>query len=514
MIVNSKKLSQQTWISAAFLLILIALISKILGFIREVLIARYFGISEEVDAYMVAITIYGLVGGVLGSAFSTSLIPLYQKTLNKCGMEKTKDFIKSIFTFTSITSILLMIAVFVLSKYVIKIIAPSLPESTMKLSVEMLKWLSLLVLGNALFNVLSSVYNALHHFKIPALTDLLSNLCVIITLIFFSGLWGIYALVIGLIIGIYFVVLILFFNALRLEIIGFRMNFKTEEFKNFIYFNLPILLYIFLPQLTGIIENFFASSLKQGSISTLGYAKRLSEVVSTLLAANIAKATFPTFSLLSTEKKIVQLQDIVVKLNKQIIVYFLPLSFGLVFFSKEIITLVFMRGAFDSLAVEMTSNVFKFYAAILIANMILPIYFRLCYAFSDTTTPIKAFAISIVFMIPLYYYLTPILGINGIALTSSISILLTLIFTGISVRKKIQGLSIFALGKLFARSFLCASLAILPLLKFKPTNNYEIIILIGAYFIFYFILAWFIMNKEIKRVGKSFWRIKDDPDGQ
>jgi len=505
-LLQGEKLSGQTWISATFLLISVSLISKVLGLLREILIARNFGVGGEVDAYMVAITLPVLIGGVLGSSLGTSLIPLYQKTLCASGSDEGKNLIKSIISFTGIISGSLMLAMYLIPETLIKIIAPSLPGTTTRLAVELLKWLSFLVIGNSLFNVLSSVYNALHHFKIPAFTDLVSNLFVIFALIFFSSLWGIYALVMGLIVGVYFVVLVLTSNLLKLGIIGFRMEFNTREFKELINFAIPVLLYVFFPQLIGIIENFFASSLKEGSVSALGYAKRLSDALSTLLAVNIAKATFPTFSLLSSQRKIAELRDLVVKLNSQIVVYFLPLSFALVFFSKEIISFIFMRGAFDSAAVEMTSSVFIFYAAILCANMFVPTFFRLCYAFSDTTTPIKASLIGIVFVLPLYYFLTGSFGIMGIAFTSCIWVLITLLITGVSAGKKLRGLDMVGLGKTFVKSFLCASLAMLPFLGLESVNKFSIILTVPAYFLLYFILAWFVMNVEIRAAWKSFRR--------
>ena len=503
---KGQMLSKQPWISAAFLLLLTSIISKAFGFFREILIAKNFGISSQVDAYLVAISIPVLIGGTIGSAFAISIVPLYHKMINN-SLKEANDFLKTVFSFTIIVSIALIFTVNFMSEAIIKIIAPSLPVSTMKSAVELTKWLSLLLLGYSLFNVLSSIYNALHHFKIPAFTDMFSNLFIIIALVLLSSLLGIYALVIGVIVSIYFSLLIFVFYLLKQGIVGFNLDFKSNKFKEFIIFIAPVMVFMFFLQISSIVENFFASSLKGGSIAALGYAKRLYDIIPTLIIANIAKAVFPTFSTLFLEQKIDELRDLIVKLNKQFIIYFLPVSFMLIFFRKEIIRVVFMRGAFNELALEMTSGAFMFYAMGLTASTLVPIFFRLCYAFSDTVTPLIAVFSGSVFMCLLNYFLTPVMGITGIALTNSLTVLLTLFVLGIFVRKKLGGLNIKGFAKSFIISFICATLALLPFLKFTNSNPYYFIFLAILYFIFYFILGWFIAKSEFKVVWFSFKRI-------
>src|SRR6266849_9239779 len=73
--------SVQGWVSASFILLSVALASKGLGFVREVLVAKYFGVSGQVDAFMVAMSLPMMIGGGIGIAFSTALVPAYQKVL-------------------------------------------------------------------------------------------------------------------------------------------------------------------------------------------------------------------------------------------------------------------------------------------------------------------------------------------------------------------------------------------------------------------------------------------------
>lgn len=503
---REKKISEQTWISATFLLIFFALISKGLGFIREVLIAGKFGISSDVDAYLVALSVPSLIGATIGSAFSVSIVPLYHKLLNTRSKAEAGDFIKTIFSFTIVVSIILMAIIYFMPDTIIKLIAPSLPETTIQTAGELLRWLFLLLMGYSLFNILSSVYNALHHFKIPAITDMFSNLFIIGALVFLSSMFGIYALVTGMTVSSYFVLSVFLIHLFYHRIIGFNFNFRSKAFKEFLLFVAPVLVFMFFMQVSSIIENFFASSLKEGSIASLGYAKRLYDIIPTLLIANIARAVFPTFSTLYSEQKIDALRDLIIKLNKQFIIYFLPISFALIFFRKEIIHIVFMRGAFDETALNLTSTAFMFYAAGLTAATLVPVFFRLCYAFSDSVSPLIAVFTGTASMVILNYFLTPLMGISGIALTGSITVVLTLLVLGILVRKKIGGIDIKDLSRSFFISIGCATVTLLPFLYFKFSNPYYCILLIPVYFILYLFLGLLVSRKEFSIVWLTLKR--------
>jgi putative peptidoglycan lipid II flippase len=502
-------LSTQTWMSATLILISCTIISKFFGFFREILIAKNFGVSAEVDAYMVSLMLPALIGSGIGSTFGISLIPLYHKILTNKGIVEANKQIRTVFTVSSIISIVFVSLLYFMPKLIIKTIAPSLPPSTSELAVELIRWLSVMILGLSLFYLSSSIYNALHHFKIPAFTDLASNICVILFLILFSSLWGIYSLIFGLLISTVLVTAIQICLLFKKGILGFSLDFGGSGLKGYIILAIPILFCDYFYQVGGIIENFFASGLAVGSIAALGYAKKLSISVVTLVAINIARAVFPKLSLLASEEKLNEARDLISKLMKQLIVYFLPVSILSIFVREEIIKIIFMRGVFDDIAFKITAHVFIFYIAGLTASIILPIFFRLSFAFSDGVTPLKATVIGILFMVVFNYFLTPVLGISGIALSSTVAVLLALFVMGMSVHKKLGGLDTRGILKVSFLSFLCALVSLLPISEFRMSNIYIFILSIIVYFMVYFVLGRFFMKDEtivLWRLYKKVWR--------
>jgi putative peptidoglycan lipid II flippase len=447
---------------------------------------------------MVAVTVPTAIGGVIGASLGTSLVPAYAKMSARNGPQSANRLCISIISFTTIVSLTLIPILYYLSEPVIHLLAPSLPEATASTAIGLLKLLSVLVLGYSLYNVQTSIYNARQHFTMPAIADVLSNFFVIGSLVFLTSLIGIYALATGLILGVYAVVATLLIVMVRNGLFGFDVSFGTKEFREYLLFSFPIFLYVLIPQLGGIIENYFASGLKEGSIAALGYAKRLSDVASTLMAVNIAKALFPTFSALSSEDRIGELRDLVLKLNRQIIIFFTPFSVTLMYFRKEIVGIVFMRGAFGVQAMEMTSDAFMFYVVGFIAYVMVAVFFRLCYAFSDSATPLKAAVVSILFLIVGNSLLVPVLGITGIALTTSLSVVVNLSILFFAVRKKLGGLGVKSLAKSFHLSLLCGTVPLLPIMLLERAYHLHFILGVVLYLFAYFTLCWVFMRDELQ----------------
>lgn len=120
-------LSVQSWASASLLLIAVAFLSKGLGFFRELLIAKYFGVSGEVDAFIVALTVALLAGSGIGVALSTMLIPVVHTLHAKEGEERAARFVGKIIVATLVISAFAMVPLIVAPESIIRMLAPSCP---------------------------------------------------------------------------------------------------------------------------------------------------------------------------------------------------------------------------------------------------------------------------------------------------------------------------------------------------------------------------------------------------
>ncbi len=513
-------LSTQTWISATFILVFTTLISKALGFLRDVLVANYFGASAQVDAFMVAVTLATLAGGV-GSALSVTLIPVYRRALTTGGPAKAGRLAGGAISLTFVLSITLILVLVIFSGPLVGFIAPSLPEETAHLAVELTRWLTGLVLGLNMIYVLSAVYNALEHFKIPAFMDLASNVCVLLALLFLSEAMGIRALALGLAVGTLLVGAAMAVPLLLRGIASFALKFWTAGVREVTVLAAPVLFWELLSQTGGIVENFFGAMLDVGSISALGYAKRLSVLVVSLLAVNIARAAFPILSKLIAEKKLAEARDILVKLSRQYVVAFVPVSIALMYFRQEIVGVVFMRGAFDATAAERTSAVLVFYAAGVVLSAAIPVCIRACYAFSDTVTPLVASTAGLATIAGLNYILVSRLGVTGIALSTTLGLIPGIAIMGWILARRLGGLDLGELLRVVGAATGCGAVALVPVavLQNNAAARWDgfagLAMGLAIYFTSYIALGWIVMQREVRTLWMLLrrwsWPPEDHP---
>lgn len=495
---EKKIFSTQSWVSASFILVSVALVSKGMGIVREILVAKYFGTSHDVDAFMVALSLPMLIAGASGFALSTALVPMYRKVAARGGPIRANQFAGTVVALSTVISLVCMLPLYLIPLPLVEIIAPSLPESTKILAAELMRWLSLFVLGMNLVYILTSLYHAFHHFKTPAFSDLAFNGVILLVLFGLSATFGIQALVLGHIVGMFLCAGIQIFFLLHRGLPGFVLNFRYADLKSLVSFSIPILFFEFMIQISGIVENYFASGLSEGSIAALNYAKRLSMSIIGLVAINVARGAFPTLSGLYSEGKRDAVRTLFINLSKQLIILFMPLTVFLLIFRREILTALFMRGAFDTAALDLTSEAFLFYTAGLLVAAIEPVFLRTCFALADGRTPFISAIISVLFGIPVYYVVTPIWGIGGIALTTNLVYLLRFAIQAIVLRSRLGGLAVRDVSKTLILSFICSVLALGFISMLDRDGLLSLLILGVSFFIIYFGVGWFVMSREVR----------------
>ncbi len=507
---EDKTFSRQTWVSAAFILIVATLASKAMGFIRDVLIARYFGVSAQVDAFMVAVTIPTLVGG-MGFALSTAFIPAYRRALAEGGLNQGRQLAGGAIGVICAVSGLLVVVIIVFARRLVGLLAPGLASQSIILAAQIAQWLAPLVLGLNLFYMLGAVYNALEHFKIPAFTDLISNVVVLLSLLWLSSVMGIRSLALGMMTGSFLVVVVMAVPIIRKRVISFPAHPWRSDVQHLVILAAPVFFIEVLSQAAALVENFFGARLGVGNIAALGFAKRLTVIMVSLLASNIARAVFPLLSKLVSEDKLTDAKDLFVKLSRQYALAFIPLSVVLMYFREDIIRLAFVRGAFGAEAAARTSAAFLYYSAGLTLAAAVSIFTRACYAFADTLMPLKAVALQLVVMVALNSFLVPALGIVGIALSTTLALVPGLVLMGTSLTRRFQGIAFGSLARTVVLALLSSIAALVPVMqvhRLAATKGSigELAVEGALYFVTYFGLGWIIMRQEVRTLVATLRR--------
>jgi putative peptidoglycan lipid II flippase len=257
-----------------------------------------------------------------------------------------------------------------------------------------------------------------------------------------------------------------------------------------------------LTQATGLVENFFGARLEVGSIAALGFARRLSTFVVSLVALNVSRAVFPSLSRFIAERRTDEARELFSRLSRQFMIGFIPISIAFVYFNRDIVSVVYMRGAFDAAAVSRTAAALAFYAVGGAVLAMMPLCIRACYAFSDTVTPLVASGGVLLAAAVLSYVLTPLLGVGGIALGMSTA---TAVGVGAMWRvlaRRFGGLHLAPMVQVSGLALVCGLLALLPVALLSGAERGPgigaLAFGLSLYFVAYAGLAWVAMRKEFQ----------------
>lgn len=458
------------WAAASVLLMAVAVLSKGLGFLREILTANYFGASGAVDAFSVAYAIPLFAAGGLGFAFSMTLIPKYHGVLAASGKEAAMSFLVNIHVCCLVISILVLMPLWIVPNQIVQLVAPGLQPAGNQLAGELLRWLSVYVLSLNMVNLLVATFHAWNRFKAPAITEIGFNAMTIGILVCCSATLGIHALVFGNLFGNLLCIGLLLGILAKNPSVFSKSYYRWVNLWEPIRLMLPIWGYAICGHLAGIISNYFASGLREGSVAAFGYAKTLCVAMATLTTLSIARGIFPTLAALSSAGKSQEGRALLLALSKVIILVFVPVSILLVVFRKELLSVLYLRGAFDAADLEATAAVFLYFAAILVAAALEPILVRTCFTFADAKTPLLATLAGSLAMVLMMTFFVPLMGIAGIGLSAAAGLVIEVSIQMLVLDRKFGGLFARELTQCLLRSSLCAGV-LLPMLFLWPSTN-------------------------------------------
>jgi len=348
---------------ATVILVSATVLSKLIGFIREVVIAAHFGTSSDYDIYLVAVTLPMVVYTVTRYTLPNIFIPIFSKFKTEVNEKRAWSFFWVFLNFNLLLFFLVALSIFLLSPQLLKMIAPGLNPDQISAATILLRIAVIIVVIGGIETVLRGLLHSYKHFIYPAFAPMLYNLVIIVWVVFLSSRLATKALVWGTVSGALLQMMVLgvvFFKRKVRIPFNFRIYEKgIEEAMKVAPF---ILLIEGFGQLYVVVDRFFASGLPEGSISALNYANLIFLIPVSVFAIAISTAVFPYLAEEAAKRDWSKLTDIFSKTLKMIIFLTIPISLFLIFFHQPITALIFQRGAFDSQSTLMTSKALVFYA--------------------------------------------------------------------------------------------------------------------------------------------------------
>ena len=409
-------------------MMLITLFGKILGLVREQLLAANYGTEMEAAAFLLASRIPRTFFDVIfASAISASFIPIFVEYLQKQGKEEAYRLANRFITVISTVTIVMMVAGMALAEPLTHLIAPGYDGATAELCVSLLRTLFPTMLFTAVAFSFVGILQSLEEFNIPAALSVASNGILILYYIFFNDKFGIYGLTIAFLIG-WAMQAIIQIPSLHQKGYHYKpdFHFKDEGLKKIGKLMLPVMVSTWIQPINFMVNTRFASQLASGSVtngelgvSALEYANNLYTIIVGVFVLAIANMVFPKFSRMTEDKKEFGLA--VRGTLKAMIFLLIPMTVGLMALAEPVVTLIYKRGEFDLLATELTSAALFFFALGMVGYGVQNILSRAFYANQDGKTPFYSGLVSIVINAALCALLLKPMGIGGLALAAAVS---------------------------------------------------------------------------------------------
>jgi len=444
----------------AMLMVILTFGSKILGFIREMALAAFFGASYVVDAYVVAYNIPNIIFAGLFVAIGTAYLPVYSRIFEDKGREAGNVFTSQIINMLLVLSVACTIIGILLSDRIVSIFVPGFSAETAKLTSFFLK----VTFSFTLFTSLMSLFDNYLHYKnvfLPQiLADYAQNISVIIAIII-GAAYGNRLIILGLLVGYSIKCVIHYIVANKKDFRYARSGRGTvETLVVIIPLAVPVFLGTTIQEINVFVDRYMASRLPEGSVSALNYANQVNMLIMTLSAAILTTLIYPKLAHANSTRNKERFGSILQRGFSLMLIITIPCSLGAIVFGEEIIRLIYERGAFDLNATGMTSRAYVFFSIGLVFLALNDYITRAYYSLHDMRSPMYFAAIGIVINIALNFILIGPLKHAGLALSSSIAAFCNTILLVVTFSRKYREYRLVeSTGRLLA-VFLCAAVSI------------------------------------------------------
>lgn len=408
---------------AAFLLMITVIISRILGYGREVALYSLFGQNYITDAYRAAFSIPDLIYMLLvGGALSSALIPVFSSYLVEGKAEDGWEAVSILTNWVLLIMLILVMGAYFYTRPLMILLTPGLPEQYISLAVNLTHIMLVQTFFMALNGLAMGILNSHQHFLSPALGSLVYNLVIILVGVLLFDRLGIAAFSYGVALGAA-LNLAVQIPALRRVGIRYRLTFSTDHpgFAGMVRLMVPVLAGLGVVQFNLFITQNIASHLGGGVLSSLNLAQRIMNLPVGIFAVSIATALFPTLSSLWARGEMSEFKRYTALGIRATLLLGIPASLGLLAIGQPLVGLLFQQGQFTVEMASSTSRVLTYYLIGLAAYASMQVVTRSFYALQIPLIPVLAALAAIASNLFLSVELGYRWGANGLALAYSLA---------------------------------------------------------------------------------------------
>lgn len=391
---------------AAYLLGFFALLSQLLGFLRDRLLAGEFGAGAALDAYYAAFRIPDFIFIVGASAVSLSvLIPFLSRKMEE-GKEEARAFLDSIFTAFFLCIIAVSAGAFFAAPFLAHFLFPGFSERIQADTALLMRIMLLQPILLGLSNLFASVTQLSRRFLVYAVSPLLYNAGIIAGILFVYPKFGVAGLAWGVALGSFLHLLVQVPVIARQGLLpGFTLRLRFSELREVLALSLPRTLALSAQNIAVLVLTAFGSFLGAGSVAVFNLAWNLQSVPLAIVGASYSLAAFPTLAGLWSSGARKKFLETVSASVRHILFWSLPAFVLFVVLRAQIVRTVLGAGAFDWADTRLTAAALALFAVSVAAQSLALLFTRAYYAAGRTKVPVGVSVLGAAFIVGLSFLL-------------------------------------------------------------------------------------------------------------
>ena len=448
-------------LTASLILTVAALASRLLGWLRLLVIGSQFGASRELDAYFAAFRIPDAIFQlVVAGALSAALIPVFAGYRARGQDKEAWQLASSVINLVMLALAGLALVMAILAPIIVPIVAPGFDAPTTELTIRLTRIMLISPVLIGMGAVVTGILNSYQRFTAGAVAPLVYNVAIILAAVVLAPLIGVEGLAIGVAVGSLAHLLVQLPSLARVgQRYEITIGLGHPGVRRVALLMGPRMLGLAAGQVNFIVSTVLASGLAAGSLTAYNYAFQLSQIPVGVVGVSVAVALFPTLSQDAALGRRSEIRRQVAGSLRVLIFIAAILTAIMIVLREPLASVFFQYGLFSRESAEQTAGALGFFAVGLVAHVVVHVLTRAFYAMQDTRTPVTWAIVAVAINVPLMVWLVEPMGVEGLALALSISSVLEVLGLLWSLRRRIESVEEGAVLRATVRAALAAAAA-------------------------------------------------------
>lgn len=393
----------------------------LLQFVLQVVLARYFGAGPQMDAYLAAFAVPVVLTAILVGSLSYAFVPVFIERVRNAGEDAGWEMATVVGASVAALAAAIALIGYTFAFPLVSRLYPGFSMPQTNLTAGLFRVVIWLMVTNSLVSFLFSVYHGIQRFTVPALSSVIGTALTVGLTVYWQRSLGIYAVAWAVLCGSVLQTMILLPSWLGSLHFRGRIDEGTRRCLTLL---LPLIAGAAYYKLDPLVDRYLASP-DPGSISHLGYAWRIATALITIGTTGLSTVAFPALSMHSAGGRMEAFRDEIAHCWRLLAFLMIPICIGLALFSRPAVADLLERGAFTSADTAAVAWLLVLYIGAIIAASAGEVAAKVFYSLNNTRTPTVIIAVSFTLGLGLKIALTPLLGATGLALATSVYMLVS-----------------------------------------------------------------------------------------